>query len=59
MASYKLDVVKKFGQFQYRVYAAGTPAPDLGATTYATVNEVVAAVEKDLARQDSRKTTTR
>ena len=52
MASYKLDVVKKFGQFQYRVYAAGKAAPELGAPAFATVNEVVAALERDLAKLD-------
>jgi hypothetical protein len=49
MASYKLDVVKKFGQYQYRVYGSGKPAPEIGATVYATINEVVAAVDRELA----------
>lgn len=51
MASYKLEVAKKFGQFQYRVYGTSKPAPEMGTTNYATINEVIAAVEKDLASQ--------
>ena len=49
MASYKLDVAKKFGQFQYRVYAAGKPAPEFSPATFAAITDVVAAVEKDLS----------
>jgi hypothetical protein len=50
MASYKLDVAKKYGQFQYRLYSAGGNTPEMGTQAIATINEVVAAVEQDLAK---------
>ena len=50
MASYKIEIQKKFGKFQYRIYKAGGAKPDFGASgDLATVQDVLAGMDKQLS----------
>jgi hypothetical protein len=50
MASYKLEIQKKFGKFQYIIYKAGAAKPDFGKNgDLATIQDVLGGMDKELS----------